>query len=232
MPHGMAARCRIALGVALIGAVLMPAAQRSGDQARPTWKAGYPSKFWEGTTASERAAIMATLGEIERILWKVPELAQPKGFEILKTAHGGGPPWHPERCPTGFEDAKSILQSELRLWFFAPSMATPEEFLRWWIYHAEGSDYGGNERSARRSLEQTTYDRWLEETPARKKDRDEAIASAAQAQGRAAAEELRKTLEQTEREVTERLKAEDAEERKRNQEVLAAPSQGDQAVVI
>ena len=107
----MAARCRIALGVALIGAVLMPAAQRSGDQARPTWKAGYPSKFWEGTTASERAAIMATLGEIERILWKVPELAQPKGFEILKTAHGGGPPWHPERRPTGFEDDRPLLHT-------------------------------------------------------------------------------------------------------------------------
>jgi uncharacterized protein YheU (UPF0270 family) len=105
---------------------------------------------------------------------------------------------------------------------------TREEWLRWWIYHAEGTDYGNDERSVRKSLEKTTYDRWMEEAANRKKEREEAIAIAAQAQGRAAAEELRKTLEQTEREVTERLKAEDAEERQRNQAILAGPSQGDQ----
>jgi hypothetical protein len=253
---------------------------------------------------------MATLGEIERILWKVPELAQPKGFEILKAAQGGGPPWHPDRRLPGFEDAKSILEQTFQLWFFAPSKAiagegstcievrvnrpligegvtsqaideagriiiveqrigepiipgatilhgglrwdtptadrrsayvtfssrgvfpwrpvTREEWLRWWIYHAEGTDYGIDERAARKSLEKTTYDRWIEETAARKKDRDAVIAGIAQAQGRAAAEEQRKALEQTEREVTERLRAEDAEERKRNQEVLSGPSQGDQ----
>jgi hypothetical protein len=63
---------------------------------------------------------MATLGEIERILWQVPELAQPNGFEVMKTAHGGGRPWHPERRFPGFEDANSVLESEFRLWFFAP----------------------------------------------------------------------------------------------------------------
>lgn len=313
MTHGIAAGCRTALAVVLLGAALTPAgAQRSVDPSRPTWKAVDPSKFWDQTTANERTAIVATLGEIERILWRVPELAQPKGFEVLKTAHGGGPPWHPERRVPGFEDAKSILESEFRLMFFAPSRAiagegstcvnvlvnrpyigeedlessrpvdeagriliveprigepiipgatilhgglrwdtptadrrsgyvtfssrgafpwkpvTKEQFLRWWIYHAEGPDYGGNERSARKSLEKTTYDRWVEEAPTRKKERDQAIAIAEQAQGRAAAEELRKTLEQTEREVTEQLKAEDTEERKRNQAELAAPSQGDQ----
>jgi hypothetical protein len=49
-----------------------------------------------------------------------------------------------------------------------------------------------------------------------------------QAQGRAAGDEMRKTLEQTEREMTERLKAEDADERKRNQDALSVPSQADQ----
>ncbi len=303
----------MALSVVLVSAALTPAAaQRSAVQAPPTWEAVYPSKYWDPTTPSERAAIMATLGEIERILWQVPELAQPTGFEVLKTAHGGGPPWHPERRLPGFEDANSIVESEFRLWFFAPSRAivgegatcievlvnrphigredlessqpideagriiiveppigdpiipgatilhyglrwdtptadrrsgfvtftsrgaspwkpvTREQFLRWWIYHAEGPDYGGNEPSVRRSLEKTAYERWMEEAPARKKDRDDAIAVAVQTQGRAAAEELRRALEQTEREVTERLKAEDAEERKRNQEILGAPSQGDE----
>ena len=304
---------RTALGIALLGAALAPAAaQRSADQAPPTWRAVDPSQFWDPTTPSERAAIRATLGEIERILWQVPELAQPKGFEVMKTAHGSGPPWHPERRPPGFDDAKSILEYELRLWFFAPSKAiagegytcinvlvnrpyaghedldnsrpvdeagriiiveprigdpiipgatilheglrwdtptadrrsgfvtfssrgalpwkpvTREQFLQWWIYHAEGPDYGGNERSVRKSLEKTTYDRWMEEAATRKKDRDQAIANAAPGQGRAAAEELRKTVEQTEREVTEQLKAQDAEERQRNRDILRAPSQGDQ----
>jgi hypothetical protein len=313
MWHGFAAGCRSALGIAVLGAALTPAAaQRGAEPSRPTWSAVYPSKYWESTTAGERTAIMATLGEIERILWQVPELAQPKGFEVMKTAHGGWPPWHPERRPSGFEDAKSILESEFRLWFFAPSKAiagegytcinvlvnrphighedlessrpvdeagriiiveppigdpiipgatilheglrwdtptadrrsafvtfssrgtfpwkpvTREQFLRWWIYHAEGADYGGNERSARKSLEKTTYERWTEEAAKRKRDRDDAIAIALQVQGRAAAEELRKTLEQTEREITERLQTEDAEERKRNQAILGAPSQGDQ----
>lgn|SRR5574341_1745976 len=288
------------------------AAQRSAAQARPAWRAVYPPAYWEPTTASERTAIMATLGEIERILWQVPELAQPKGFEVWKTAHGGGPPWHPERRPAGFEDANSILESEFRLWFFAPSKAiaiegptcinvlvnrpyigpedlessqpvdeagriliveppigdpiipgatilheglrwdtptadrrsgyvtftsrgalpwkpvTREQFLRFWIYHAEGPAYDVNEPAARKSLEKTTYDRWMEEAAARKKDRDDAIAAVSQTQGRAAAEELRRTLEQNEREATEQLKAEDAEERRRNQEILGAPSQGDQ----
>jgi hypothetical protein len=49
----------------------------------------------------------------------------------------------------------------------------------------------------------------------------------ARAQGRAAADELRKTLEQTEREVTENLKAQDAEERARNKEFLATTKDGD-----
>jgi hypothetical protein len=39
---------------------------------------------------------------------------------------------------------------------------------------------------------------------------------------------LKKTVEQNEREVTERLKAQDAEERKRNRDILGAPSQADQ----
>src|SRR5512134_125995 len=97
--------CRTALGIALLGGALTPAtAQRSGDQARPTWRAVHPPTCWEPTTASERTALMATLGGIERILWQVPELAQPKGFVVWKTAHGGGPPWPPERGLPGIED--------------------------------------------------------------------------------------------------------------------------------
>jgi hypothetical protein len=281
------------------------AAQRAAEPARATWEVPYPTKFHAGTTAAEQSAIMATLGEIERIVRKIPEIAQPRGFRVRKNAQGGGPPWHPHRRLPGFEDPKSILEYSFGLMFTLPGVTegsqcivvrvnrvqigadtptmideagrilmvepgigdpiipgatilhgglrwdtptadrrsafvtfttggafpwkpvTREQFLQFWIYQAEGPDYGVNERATRRSLEKTTYDRWIEEAPSRKKERDDAIAAAAQVQGRAAAEELRKMLEQTERDLTERLKAEDVEERKRNQDVLAAPSQGD-----
>ena len=295
------------LGILLLGASFTPAqAQKLPDPARPAWEVLDPPKYYAGTTPSEQAAITSTLGEIERILWRIPEIAQPKGFRVRKNAQGGGPPWHPDRRLPGFEDPKSVLEYSIRLLFtmpgasegmhcieafvnrvyigadpatmidetgrqlmvepgigepiipgatilhgglrwdtpdadrrsswvtFTPRGAFPwkpvtrEQFLRFWIYHAEGPDYGVNEQAARKGLEKTSYDRWLEEAPARKKERDEAIAIAAQVQGRAAADELRKTLEQTEREVTEQLRAQDAEERKRNQDVLGAPSQGDQ----
>ena len=52
----------------MVCALKPAAAQRTAVPAPPTWKAVYPSKFYDGTTSSERAAIMATLGEIERIL--------------------------------------------------------------------------------------------------------------------------------------------------------------------
>jgi hypothetical protein len=282
------------------------AAQRGTAEASSAWEVLGAPKFYTGTTAGEQAAILATLGEIERILWKIPEIAQPQGFRIRKNAQGGGPPWHPDRRLPGFEDPQSVLQYSLGLMFTMPGASegtqciqafvnrvyigadaatmideagrqlmveprigdpiipgatilhgglrwdtpdadrrsswvtftqggvlpwkpvTREQFLQFWIYHAESPEYGGNEQAVRKSLEKTTYERWLEDAPARKKDRDAAITTAAQLQGRAVADELRKTLEQTERDVGAQLKAQDAEERKGNQDVLGAPSQGDQ----
>jgi hypothetical protein len=86
---------------------------------------------------------------------------------------------------------------------------------------------GDRETSYRKALEKTSYDRWVEEAASRKEQREASIASMVRAQGRAAAEELRKTLEQTEREVTENLKAQDAEERARNNEFRATTTEGD-----
>lgn len=297
----------VALGAGVFAAAPTPGrAQRSANPTRPAWEILYPVQFYAGTTPSEQSAIMATLGEVERILWKLPEIAQPKGFRVRKNAQGGGPPWHPHRRLPGFDDPQSILEYSFGLHFTMPDATegsyciqvavnrpqigadaatmideagrilmvephigepnipgatihhgglrwdtpdadrrsgfitftsrgafpwkpvTREQFLQFWIYHAEGPDYGVDEPGTRKKLEKTTYDRWVEETATRKKDREEAIAIAVQAQGRAAAEELRKTLEQTEREITENLKAQDAEERKQNREFLATPSQGDQ----
>ena len=297
----------VALGTGVLVATPGPGtAQRSTDPTRAAWEVLYPVQFYSGTTPSEQSAIMATLGEVERILAKLPEIAQPRGFRVRKNAQGGGPPWHPHRRLPGFDDPKSILEYSFGLHFTMPGATegsycievrvnrpqigadaatmideagrifmveprigepnipgatihhgglrwdtpdadrrsgfvtfttngafpwkhvTREQFLQFWIYHAEGPDYGVDEPGMRKKLEKTTYDRWVEETATRKKDREEAIAIAAQAQGRAAAEELRKALEETEREVTENLKARDAEERKQNREILGTPSQGDQ----
>lgn len=94
-----------------------------------------------------------------------------------------------------------------------------EEYLRALIYLEEGKN-GEKEKEFRKSLEKTSYERYMEEAGERKKIRDESLASMARAQGRAAAEELRKSLEQTEREVAEQLKAAEAEERKQFKEAL------------
>ena len=89
----------LALGVALAGLASRAAAQQRTAATSPTWETIGATKFYAGTTPSEQSAIRATLGEIERILWKVPELAQPKGFRVRKNAQGGGPPWHPSAPP-------------------------------------------------------------------------------------------------------------------------------------
>jgi hypothetical protein len=103
---------------------------------------------------------------------------------------------------------------------------TREEYQRALIHEADGKP-GDSEASMRKTLEKTTYERWMEEAAARKKTREETIATMERLQGRAAADELRKTLEQTERDVTEQYKADEAEERKRNRELLATPTQAD-----
>jgi hypothetical protein len=86
---------------------------------------------------------------------------------------------------------------------------------------------GDKETSFRKALEKTSYDRWIDEAAARKQQREASIASMARAQGPAAADELRKTLEQTERDVTESLKAQDAEERATSKAFIATETQGD-----
>jgi hypothetical protein len=101
-----------------------------------------------------------------------------------------------------------------------------EQWLRTLIFDAEGKD-GNREKSARTALEKTAYQQWLEGAAERKKNIDAAVTAVAQSQGRAAAEEMRKTLEQTHREVGEQLKAQEAEERERNKQVLSTATRGD-----
>jgi hypothetical protein len=102
-----------------------------------------------------------------------------------------------------------------------------ETYLRALIQETEGLK-GEKTAEFRKALEKTAYEQWMEEAAQRKKDRE---ALAAQLKGVQPPEEIAKqiaAMEATEREVTERLKAQDAEDRKRNRETLAAPTYGDQ----
>ena len=103
---------------------------------------------------------------------------------------------------------------------------TREEFRRWQILDNEGK--GGEKRVAyRQSLERTQYERFMEEAPKRKKDRDEMAAGLKAVKTRAEVDALIKEMEDAERQAAATLKATDAEERQKNQEALNAPWIGD-----
>jgi hypothetical protein len=74
---------------------------------------------------------------------------------------------------------------------------------------------------------QTSYQRWLREAPQRKAIRDAAVAQV-MATDRAKGEELRKTLEQTEQEVGQRMKEAEASERQEARALADAPSRSGQ----
>ena len=82
---------RTTLGVLLvIGGTASASAQRSETASRPTWLPQYPPDLGDQMTPAERAEAMATVEEIERILWQTPELSRPHGFEVGKQVWGGG----------------------------------------------------------------------------------------------------------------------------------------------
>jgi hypothetical protein len=279
-----------AISIGLI-ALAGPSVSAQGPKAAASgWKALYPPDLGDFNTRAERAAAMVAMEEIERILWQIPELAHPQGFEVLKQVWGGTRQ-HRERG--------GLMQYSLRLWFFVPNRAvqpegpicvavhvnsslpsgsngevdesgrlfnietdigelipgativheglrwdtptadrrggaitftsqgtipwipvTREEYLRAQIYSIEGKN-GELEKEARKSLEKTDYERWLEGAAERKKIRDGAVAALARNQGQAAAEEFRKSQEETERQITEQMKAEEDEQRTRNKEALS-----------
>jgi hypothetical protein len=275
------------------GAVAQPA--RDATPARTGWAETYaPNINYEGITRAERAAAMAHLRELERIFYRIPELANPTEFVVKKQFFGGSRPQMP---------ANGTAAYSLRIWLFArfgpdrqvagegctcieitinpypqsqlideqrrplimegdPGDPIPgatatyaggptderevsasvlftrgtelpwepvsrEEYLRAQISDAEGPK-GEKAAEFRQALEKTPYEVWMAEAPQRKKDRD---ALAAELRGIRTAEQIAEqiaALEASERDVTDRLKAQDDEDRKRNQEVLARPTYGDQ----
>jgi hypothetical protein len=97
----------------LIGSALSSAAAQRRDQgAASGWPAIYPPDLGEFNTPAERAAAMATMDEIERIMWQIPELAHPQGFEVMKQVWGG---------TRQQRERGGLMTYSFRLWFFAPS---------------------------------------------------------------------------------------------------------------
>ena len=279
------------LAIAMMASALpQAAAQQSVKAAASGWKSLYPPDLGDFNTRTERAAAKVVMEEIEQILWQIPELAHPQGFEVLKQVWGG---------TRMYRERGGLMQYSLRLWFFVPNRAvqpegpiciavhvnkslpagsngefdesgrlfnieadigelipgativheglrwdtptadrrggsitftsqgvqpwipvTREEYLRAQIYSMEGKN-GELEKEARKSLEKTDYERWVEGAPERKKIRDGAVAALARNQGQAAAEEFRRSQEETERQITEQMKAQEDGQRTRNKEALS-----------
>jgi len=88
----------------------------------PRWLPYYASEIGN-VTAVQQAAAVRVLKEIERILLQVPQLADPKGFDIMPQYWGGGG----MRGPDGMGIANSVVQYALRLYLFAPSQAIAGE---------------------------------------------------------------------------------------------------------
>jgi len=279
-----------AISIGLVASAVPSVAAQSPQKAPASgWKALYPPDLGDFNTHAERAAAMVVMEEIERILWQIPELAHPRGFEVMKQVYGG----------TRMQRERGgLMQYSLRLWFFEGSRAinregpiciavhvnsylpgstgetdetgrpyaiepeigelvpgativheglrwdtptadrrggmitftsggvfpwipfTREEFLRAQIYAVEGKN-GEQEKDFRKSLEKTEYERWIEGASERKKTRDLAFEAMARNQGQAAAQEFRKIQEETERQITEQMKAQEDEQRTRNKEALS-----------
>lgn len=107
---------------------------------------------------------------------------------------------------------------------------TREEFRRWQIVEEEGSS--GEKRAAyNKVIEKTPYERFLAEAPERKKTRDElAVALKAFRTPAEIAAQI-KEMEDAERDAAAQLKAQDAEERKKNDSLSRAKTPADLARV-
>jgi hypothetical protein len=105
---------------------------------------------------------------------------------------------------------------------------TREQYLRAQIFELEGKD-GSNLKEISAQMAKTPYEEWMAGAAQRKKERDDL---ARQLQGMQSKEEIKNTISQLEKQelqMTEQLKAREAEDRLRNQQaVRIASGPGDQ----
>lgn len=90
--------------------VSMPA-QSARDATRPSgWAETYPPNVsYEGITRADRATAYANLAAVERLFWRIPELADPREFVVQKQYFGGSRP---------LEMSNGVASYTLSLWFF------------------------------------------------------------------------------------------------------------------
>ncbi|CAN5791666.1 hypothetical protein BH23GEM3_BH23GEM3_13950 [soil metagenome] len=97
---------------------------------------------------------------------------------------------------------------------------TRAEYYHAMIYDLEGKD-GAKVAEVRQAFAKTPYQEWTEGAAQRKQVREETLRTLSAMQPAAEVAKLRKTMEDTEHEVTERLRASEAEHRQRNEMALA-----------
>ena len=100
---------------------------------------------------------------------------------------------------------------------------TREQYLRAQIFEYEGKD-GAKLKELDAQMAKTPYEEWMAGSAQRKKERDEL---AVQLQGMKTKEEIKTTIAQLEKQelqMTEQLKARDAEDRRRNQQAVRIAS--------
>jgi hypothetical protein len=83
----------------------------------------YNSAIGGNLSPAEKAATTRVLEEFQHILLQVPELAFPKGFEVMPQFWGGSR----KLGPGARENPKNIVEYMLNLYFFAPTKAIAGE---------------------------------------------------------------------------------------------------------
>lgn len=108
------------LNCALVATMLLSAHARVSAQGstRPGWLEREPTRI-SNLTATQRAAAIARLEQIERIVLQVPEIARPQGFEVTPRFYGGSKIIHPDDT----QHAGDVVEYQYGLMFFAPSYA-------------------------------------------------------------------------------------------------------------
>lgn len=101
---------------------------------------------------------------------------------------------------------------------------TREELINALIFEAEGKD-GTTKSELDATFSKTPYQEWMEGAAERKRTNEQTLRDAATIQSPAEVAKLRKTLEDTERDVTERLRQSEAEDRKRMADARAGVSE-------
>jgi hypothetical protein len=150
--------------------------------------------------------------QVAATLWEVPGATQVYGelWDVARDAWHGGVPQR-SGVDVLFASAGDLPWRPVsRETFYAASLAA-----------IEGRD-GEKLAEFRAGLGRTPYQEWMAGAEERRKNREETLREAARYQPPAEVANLRRMLEQTEQEVTERLRATDAEDRVRHREALAA----------